>query len=357
MLAEVESYLKTAIAPQGIVLDQDPSALWRALRGLGDRGWLALRVPVAAGGGGLDGWQYWQFQAAIARYSGALAFLQTQHQSAAALLAQSPNDRLKETYLPLIPSGQRLLGIGFSHLRHPEPPLKAIAVEGGYEFTGSVPWATGYGCFHDWLVAAVLPSGDSVFGLIPFRELRSSTGGEMTFQGPMLLTALQSTQTVSASLRQWFVPAARVVCHQPGDWIHENDRRNALKGTSLALGCAQAGIDQVVKMAQRRDEAALASVAEALGQERDRCCQAIRVALETGSSPWEDQLRLRAWATELAFRCAQAGVVAAGGAANQRSHDAQRIYREAIVFSVSGQTAAIREATLQRLTQAGDAAL
>jgi hypothetical protein len=62
-------------------------------------------------------------------------------------------------------------------------------------------------------------------------------------------------------------------------------------------------------------------------------------------------LHLRAWAIDLAVRCAHAAVTVSSGAANYSNHAAQRVYREAIVFTVSGQTTAVMEATLNRLVR------
>jgi hypothetical protein len=33
-----------------------------------------------------------------------------------------------------------------------------------------VPWVTGFGLFQEFIVAAVLPDGGAVFGLVPFVE-------------------------------------------------------------------------------------------------------------------------------------------------------------------------------------------
>ena len=62
----------------------------------------------------------------------------------------------------------------------------------------------------------------------------------------------------------------------------------------------------------------------------------------------ENQLKLRSQGINLAFRCAQAAVITSSGAANNLAHSAG-IYREALVFSVSGQTIDVMAATLKQL--------
>lgn len=62
-----------------------------------------------------------------------------------------------------------------------------------------------------------------------------------------------------------------------------------------------------------------------------------------------ERLKVRAWAIDFAVRCAHAAITSSSGAANSIHHPAQRIYREALVYTVSAQTPAVMEATLQRL--------
>jgi alkylation response protein AidB-like acyl-CoA dehydrogenase len=99
-LDRVELFLREAIAPQAANLDRDPQALCTALQSLGQRSLLALRVTVGQEQNGtvkqgVDEETYRSFQELVARYSGALAFLQTQHQSAATMIASSQNEDLK----------------------------------------------------------------------------------------------------------------------------------------------------------------------------------------------------------------------------------------------------------------------
>ncbi|WP_365672005.1 hypothetical protein [Okeania sp. SIO3I5] len=53
----------------------------------------------------------------------------------------------------------------------------------------------------------------------------------------------------------------------------------------------------------------------------------------------------------LAQRCAAAVVTVASGAANHKNYAAQRVYREALVYTVAAQTTDIMEATLKNLVR------
>ncbi len=114
LLDIAESYLRKSVAPLAIQIDSSSESLREALKGLGERSLLALRVPREWGGSEVSEQTFRIFQELIARYSGALAFLQAQHQSAGGMLAASKNSSLKCQYLPRMSNGEILVGVGFS---------------------------------------------------------------------------------------------------------------------------------------------------------------------------------------------------------------------------------------------------
>src|SRR5690348_13470045 len=139
LLSIAKSYLTEFVAPVAIEIDNNPEVLQTALDGLGKLGLLALRVPKEWSGLAVSEETYQNFQESVARYSGALAFLQTQHQSAVGMLAASQNFALKQKYFTRISKGETLLGVGFSQLRREgEPTISAIEVTGGYRLDGLV---------------------------------------------------------------------------------------------------------------------------------------------------------------------------------------------------------------------------
>lgn len=348
LIETAEQYLREHVAPQANQIDADEQALRRALQGLCDNGLMALRRPEEYGGPAVDEPTFRHFQETVARYSGSLAFLQTQHQSAVRMISQSDNEVLKSTVLPLV-HGPRLIGIGFSQLRRPgDPLLKAEPVEGGYRLTGTVPWVTGHSFFHDFLIGASLPDGSAIFGIVPFTD-STRAGGRISFEGPMRLAAMESPRTMSAELEKWLLTEHEVAFIKPPGWIEGNDMINVTLQAWFALGCARAGLDILHRAFEKRKASFLLTAWEQLDTELATC----REAASDQSVPVEERLRARAWAIDLAARCAHAGVAASSGAANSIHHDAQRVYREALVYTVSAQTSEIMEATLQRLVDRG----
>ncbi len=74
-------HLLKEVVPKANEIDSNPNALLHALRGLGKLDLLALQVPRRWGGKEVSQQTLLRFQELVARYSGALAFLQTQHQN------------------------------------------------------------------------------------------------------------------------------------------------------------------------------------------------------------------------------------------------------------------------------------
>lgn len=348
---DLTAHLVADVNPIAAQLDHDPVALAAAFRGLGDRGWLGLRVPTALGGLGLGDRAYGRVREILARHSGALAFLQAQHQSAAAIMAASENADLRDRYLPDLCWGRRSLGISFSHLRRSgEPALRAAptATGDGYHLTGSAPWITGWGCFDEAVVAATLPDGSILLALIPLDETdETADRATLHFSDPLPLAAMAAAETVSARCDRLSIPRDRVLGVRPAGWIRQLDRRNVMAGAFFALGCAAAAL---ACLGGTRDRNPWLTTHAAL----DRLTRSLATCRHDlynlpPDAPWDHRLNLRASAIAIAFRTTQSAIIATGGAANGQHHRAQRLYREAVVFAVTGQTPAIAQASLNAI--------
>ena len=334
--------LTNYIAPQAAAIDQDPRALEAAFKLLGQHRFLGLKTPQ--GGRGWSAKERYEFVEQVTRYSGALAFLHTQHERCIQELAASNNSLLQDQYLTAAIDGTVGLGVGFSHLRRAQQPITAIEQSGGYVFNGTVPWITGFGIFDHWMLAAQLPDGRAVVVLAPFHAVKDS----LTFSQPMGLAALESTQTVTATLQNWFAPQKLLLDIKPAGWIQACDRTYPLTHNFFALGCAQAGLD----ILEKAHPGTISTIGNTIGTVYDHLHQAVTQCRTetygTLTTPSAERIRLRAMAIDLAVRCAHAAVIVSRGAANLSHNPAQRVYREALAFSVSGQNTAVMNTSLER---------
>ena len=346
----VDEVLQKHVAARAIEIDQNADVLREALSALCAANGMALRRPNAYGGPEMPEQEFRQFQEQSARASGTFSFLMTQHQTAVSMLTKCKNEALKTEYLPKMANGEKLVGIGFSQLRRPGDPIfRATPVSGGYVFEGHVPWITGWTFYPEFLGGAALPDGQAVFAILPF-SAQEAKGGKITLSEPMRLAAMETALTVTADFENWFVPEDRIVFIQPANWAKNNDLVNIVLQGHFAIGCALAGLDTLKLAAEKKSNPAILDAHQALSEELESLREKTR-EVERGETEMttDEKYALRAWAIELAVRCAHAAVVASGGAANSVQHHAQRIYREALVFSVSAQTEPIQRATLERL--------
>jgi alkylation response protein AidB-like acyl-CoA dehydrogenase len=346
VLAKAEEFLKQSVAPHAEAMDLETPALKAAVDGLCELDLMALKRPIEYGGPNLSDAGMRHFQELIARYSGALAFLQTQHQGVVGMIAGGANQLLKDEYLPKMGDGRRLIGVGFSQLRRPGPPImRAEPIDGGYKLNGHVPWVTGWAFYPEFMIGASLPDGQALFAPVPL-----VTGPGVTIGEPMKLAAMTAANTVTADFTDFFVPTERVALIREAGWIQNNDQINIAQQGSFALGCAQAGLDILKRNAEKRNLEFALRAYETLNKE----LTALREATEKARTNISDEttqarLELRAWQIELAVRCAHAAVTSSSGAANSLMNPAQRVYREALVFTVSAQTGPVMQATLERI--------
>lgn len=347
ILEKCQAFFLEHVKPYAELIDQDPGALRLAFDKMCAQELLALRRPAKYGGPEISEKGFRTFQEMSARYSGALSFLTTQHQSAVSMLARSENEALKSDYLPKMANGEITAGIGFSQLRRPGPPvMRAESCDGGYLLSGQVPWITGYTFYKEFLIGATLPDGQAVFGFVPFANTENIKLGEV-----MRLASLESPQTLSAEISNQHLPEEKVVFVKGPDWAKRNDMINIVLQGHFALGCAQAGIDCVRTAFEKKKLPFIEEAANALEKEVEQCRKAAaKVPVGMDSEITNEKLELRAWAIDLAVRCGHAAVTSWSGAANSVWHPAQRIYREALVYTVSAQTGDIMRATLERLS-------
>lgn len=349
-------FLAEDVLPMAHEIDTDPAALFEMFKEAGDLGLLTPKTPDIFEGSGLSAAGYRQLQCEIARRSGALAFLLTQHQSAASFLLSGNNETLEKNYLPKMASGERRVGVGFSHLRRVHPPVSAHRVPGGYRLSGEVPWVTGEGLFEEFVGAAVIAAGEkdegaAVFGLLPLMSCKCISGpgiGSVLFvDEPMALSGMASTRTVRVQLTDWFLADDLVIGTRPAGWLAERDRASPLGPIGLIQGCTEAAQAVMHESLQHRQithdiERQLADQAHELFAQTPEM-----VALPVDA--YGQKVAFRGEAIALMNTCAQAAVIASSGAANALHHPARRVQGEALVFSVSGQSTDSAIASLNSL--------
>jgi alkylation response protein AidB-like acyl-CoA dehydrogenase len=339
------------LAPRAARADQAAGPPVEQIRRLGEAGLLGLTTPAEYGGLGAPRNVVRDCLAAVAAGCGVTAFVAFQHLVGCRHIAGCDNGPLKESLLPALAAGGRFCSLAFSHLRRPGPPPVRVRAEGGaWVFDGDAPWMTGWGVADDVLLAGVLPDGRSAWVVAPLAE-----GGSLRASPPARLCAMNASATVSLECRGLRVgPERQVKTMTPAELAGDTAGAN-LFFTALSLGAARAAVGL---LRAARPDAAIEGAADAL----DRELAAAHAAVDRWDDPATpegkrgDVTEVRAWCIDLGVRAAHAAVVAGGGAANALDNPAQRLFREAMVYTLIAQTRDLRVATLDRLIRTADPA-
>ena len=347
IIQQAESFLQAEVVSQANEIDRSSDKLKEILLKMNNVNphFFRLRLSQENGGLGIDSQSFSAWQIMMASYSGALSFLQTQHQSAVAILNNSQRDIVKQKYFSSLKEESLFFGVGFSHLRKLGKPLvTAVPKENGYQITGFVPWITGYEIFDYFILGASLPTGEELYGVLPFESQPCS----LQLSQPLSLAAMNSTNTVSANLNKYFLADEDVVRIKPSQTIHHQDKRNVLNHGFFPLGCSYGALKILESNYQSLNLSEVEDVYHGFKSQVDSLKTQMLLAISQNSN-FEEKLTLRVKAIDLAYRCAVAAVITSKGKANYQNNSANRIYREALVYGVSGQTIPVLTKTLENL--------
>lgn len=351
LLRKAEHIANTVLEPNAERVDQSGEPPLENLRALAAAGLVGVTTPPEFGGAGASGAFQREYTEILTAACGTTWFVLTQHLGACASLAGSVNPLLRDKYLREMAAGRHWVGVGFGHLRRPEPMLRAEEVSGGWSLNGVAPWVTGWPILSGMIFGAVLPDGES--HLYVYTEARESDALRST--PPLPLCAMNATVTTEVRLTDLFVPQENFVKFSSREEMARGDRNGIAGAVSPPIGCARGSLKLLRELAPRRKQLpAIARAADALEAEIASC--------RANAHQWADgpkdipaykpgALHARAWAIELGVRAAHRAVAASGGGANSLAHPAQRRFREAMFYTLTAQTGDILEATLDCLNR------
>jgi len=226
--------------------------------------------------------------------------------------------------LPGLARGETPTTVGISQLstsrRHlATPALTASPSAAGWRLDGVCPWVTGADSCDSIVTGAVVADGSRLFFVV------QADAAGLEIGRPLQLVALAGSRTSSVGFRD-VAPADVIVPSADG-----GVRTGGLATTALALGSIRAAVGVVEREAGPR--AALEPVAAGLRDEADEIAAHVDRLASLGGEP-ADRDRLRARATSLAVRAAQAALAASKGAGFVAGHPAGRLARESLFFLV-----------------------
>ncbi|MFD1815283.1 acyl-CoA dehydrogenase family protein [Rhodococcus gannanensis] len=243
--------------------------------------------------------------------------------------------------------GRVLLGAAVSDVRRfPRHYIAATRTSGGWTFSGTVSWVSGWGLNTVLTVAAVEAStGTVVTALVPV--------GDRTRAEPLGLSAVAGSRTEQVVLDDVEVPDVNVIGTEPlSDW------RNTDLGTSSDARAHHFGLAESVLRELEQTRNQLAGDVAAAWRPRVAQLRTDAYALADEAQATRDgrhrigeRLATKAASGEALTTLTRALVVARAGHGIRLDDTAQLYARSALFVLVQGQTTDVRDAQLTRLAR------
>ncbi|MGH3784080.1 MAG: acyl-CoA dehydrogenase family protein [Pseudonocardiaceae bacterium] len=242
-----------------------------------------------------------------------------QHSSVVRGLTATANADLREKYLDAALRGELRGSVAFAGAIPQPPRLWATATDGGWLLSGEAPFVTGWGMVDVLQISAsntALRAGQST-GTIVTGLVDAQAGAGITVE-QLHMVAAQGSNTVRLRFADYVLPAQMVTVEVSHHDFLANQHVSMRRSGCLAMGVAGRCIRMIGEVGQPQ-------VAELLLAEQE----VIRDRLDAGLGDLATLPAARAAASELAYRCAGALVVAVGSSGILTRQHAQRLVREA----------------------------
>src|SRR5579871_360669 len=269
----------------------------------------------------LDGAGFCRALEILAMASGAFAFVALQQFVA----NMNVGDRFHGPVWPKV-------GVAFGHLGKPEPSLPRL--QNG-RANGVAPWLTGAGIFDQVVLGLHDAARQEIFALVDALHRPAFTHSE-----PLSLLACAGTRTVRVRLEDLPVTDDQILkIDPPGSKAH-GDAGWVLYQTPLMVGCVRA-CHKIIAASPRVDAAQKADCERTTEKLLDRIYSAF------AGGDMSEGARLRAEIGDYSVRIARLAAMASGAGGLLITHPAQRLYREALVYSLMAQTDLIVNQAIQ----------
>ena len=292
-----------------------------------DAGFHGLFAPVEFGGLGASPETQWAVHESLSGGCLTTSFVWAQHAgpSKAAIETTGP---MRQRWAEALATGESRGGVAFAHLNRPGTPvLLAEPRAGGWEFSGSAPFVTGWGHI-DVVLTAARHNDSVVWAMLDAQDCETISSRRLT------LAAIDSAVTVELSFDKHPVAEASVISVENfAEWT-DRYRKGLRANGSNPLGVA-------------------ARAAKLLGPSL-LDGQLIDARDRINAATVEELPAARALLGDLCVRATSALIANVGGSALFMEQQAQRLARESLFLLVQGQTPEIKEHHMRLLTERAD---
>lgn len=207
--SNLTSFLQNEVKCIANEIDTDVTLLKKVYKKLNDLNCLNLLIPSELGGLGGERAEWVEYNILLSQYSGALLFLQAQHQFAVSQLKKLlPNEKVRDLLKRM---AQENLSLGIARVAQ-RNLLNIEPIKDGFKLSGKIPWVTGFDFFPLTLFSFDV-DGKIYFSTLPFQ---TNPQDQSILISPVIeTTILSSTQTVSITLNQYFISYQDIIASHP----------------------------------------------------------------------------------------------------------------------------------------------
>lgn len=245
-------------------------------------------------------------------------------------------------------AGELFLGAGISDVRSfPKRYIEATRVDGGWIFSGTISWISGWGLNSALTVAAVeKPTETVVTALVEVSE-RTRTAA------PLDLGAVAGSRTERVVLDDVFVPDEHVISRQTLERARFDDIAIASDARSHHFGLAETVLRELEETPDPLVQAIAATWRPRVARIRETAYALCDEAAAAGGGPHrlKERLATKVASGEALATLTHALVVARAGRGLSGNDTAQLHARSALFVLVQGQNADVRRAQLTQLAR------
>ena len=292
-----------------------------------DAGFHGLFAPTEFGGLGASPETQWAVHESLSGGCLTTSFVWAQH-AGPSKAAVETNGPMRTRWAEALATGESRGGVAFAHLNRPGTPmLQAEPKGGGWAFSGSAPFVTGWGHI-DVVLTAARHNDSVVWAMVDAQDCETITSRRLA------LAAVDSAVTVELTFDKHPIPTTSVTSIESFTEWTDRYRKGLRANGSNPLGVA----------ARAAKLLGPSPLDEQLIDARNRINNAT-----------VDQLpAARAHLGDLCVRATSALVAKVGGSALFMEQQAQRLARESLFLLVQGQTPEIKEHHMRLLTESAD---
>lgn len=328
LLERFKKFLKTKVYCVANQLDTDTNQMKLIFDEFKKSGYFKIYLPKEYGGYNLSQAEKLDLYEAIGRWGAAFGFLQIQSVMAIWFLQQSSNISLKSNYFQKLKNNEVTIGNTLSYMK-PGSKTIPIATEtnDGYMVSGTIMFASGWKLFDKLLIGFEIENHkEEAFTIIPFKNINSNKGNIKI--GCLLKTiVMQSTNTVSIDIKNYFVPKHQVINKWPKGIYYK--KYCSFPPSTFMLGIAKTALDVVKKLSCFSTRQEIHNGYFLLNKKLEKCSRNTRnlsTKIKIGNQFAE--------IITLSWNCVQFAMLASGGASLSIHHEAQRLYREIVIWAV-----------------------